>query len=71
MTAVELAPDDSKDTMADRRAAARVASRASLAKGAPLTGAELGRRFRRSPRWGRLRVAEVHAEAPTGNGTHP
>jgi Protein of unknown function (DUF2637) len=71
MTAVESAPDDSRDTMAERRAAARGAYRASLAEGVPLTGAELGRRFGLSPRWGRLRVAEVHAEAPTGNGTHP
>jgi hypothetical protein len=71
MTAVESAPDDSKDTMAERRAAARAAYRASLAEGVPLTGAELGRRVGLSPRWGRLRVAEVHAAAPTGNGTHP
>lgn len=42
------------------------AYRASLAEGVPLTGAELGRRFGLSPRWGRLRVAEVHAEAAAG-----
>jgi hypothetical protein len=38
----------------------------------PLTGAELGRQFGLSPRWGRDRVAEVHAEAiATGNGSRP
>jgi Protein of unknown function (DUF2637) len=71
MTAVETALADSNDPMAGRRAAARAAYRASLAEGVPLTGAELGRRFGLSPRWGRLRVAEVHAEAAAGNGTHP
>jgi hypothetical protein len=36
-----------------------------------LTGAELGRRFGLSPRWGRLRVAEVHAGVTAaGNGWH-
>jgi hypothetical protein len=71
MTAVETAPADSNDPMAGRKAAARAAYRASLAEGVPLTGAELGRRFGLSPRWGRPRVAEVHAEAAAGNGTHP
>jgi hypothetical protein len=70
MTAVETPPAESNDPMASRRAAARAAYRASLAEGVPLTGAELGRRFGLSPRWGRLRVAEVHAEAATGNGRH-
>ena len=55
-----------------RRAAARDAYRASLAEGLPLTGAELGRQFGLSPRWGRDRVAEVYAEAiATGNGSRP
>jgi Protein of unknown function (DUF2637) len=55
-----------------RRAAAKDAYRASLAEGVPLTGAELGRRFGLSPRWGRNRVAEVHAEATAGsNGRRP
>jgi hypothetical protein len=71
MTAVETTPAESRDTMAERRSAARAAYRASLAEGVPLTGAELGRSFGLSPRWGRLRVAEVHAEAAAGNGTHP
>jgi hypothetical protein len=71
MTAVETALADSNDPVAARRAAARAAYRATLAEGVPLTGAELGRRFGLSPRWGRLRVAEVHAEAAAGNGAHP
>jgi hypothetical protein len=55
-----------------RRAAAWDAYRASLAEGVPLTGAELGRRFGLSPRWGRNRVAEVHAEATAAsNGSRP
>lgn len=70
MTAVDARPAGGSDTTADRRAAARDAYRASLAEGVPLTGAELGRRFGLSPRWGRLRVAEVHAEAGDGNGRH-
>ena len=54
------------------RVAARDAYRASLAEGVPLTGAELGRRFGLSPRWGRNRVAEVHAEATAAsNGSRP
>lgn len=69
--AVEGAPAESKDKTGGRRAAARTAYRASLAEGVPLTGAELGRRFGLSPRRGRLRVAEVHAEAVAGNGTRP
>ncbi|MGH9211395.1 MAG: DUF2637 domain-containing protein [Acidimicrobiales bacterium] len=44
---------------AKRRADARDAYRASLAAGRPLSGAELGRRFGSSPRWGRERVTEV------------
>jgi hypothetical protein len=71
MTALDATPA-AKDATGERRAAARDAYRTSLAKGVPLTGAELGRRFGISPRWGRLRVAEVHAEAAAaGNGWHP
>jgi Protein of unknown function (DUF2637) len=59
------------ETNAQARAAARAAYRASLAQGVPLTGAELGRRFGLSSRWGRQRVAEAHAEAAAKNGTRP
>lgn len=72
MTAVHTTEAGRSETTAHRRAAARDAYRASLAEGVPLTGAELGRRFGLSPRWGRLRVAEVHADAAaTGSGNHP
>lgn len=71
MTALHTTPA-AKDGTGERRAAARDTYRTSLAEGVPLTGAELGRRFGLSPRWGRLRVAEVHAEAAAaGNGSHP
>jgi hypothetical protein len=40
-------------TAADRRDAARATYRRSVAQGAPLSGAELGRRYGRSPQWGR------------------
>jgi hypothetical protein len=70
MTALDTTPA-AKDVTGERRAAARDAYRTSMAEGVPLTGAELGRRFGLSPRWGRLRVAEVHAEAAAaGNGWH-
>jgi hypothetical protein len=62
MTALDTTPPPT-DATAERRAAARDAYRVSLADRVPLTGAELGRRFGLSPRWGRLRVAEVDAEA--------
>lgn len=71
MTVLDTTPA-ANDATGERRAAARDAYRTSLAEGVPLTGAELGRRFGLSPRWGRLRVAEVHAEAAAaGNGRHP
>jgi hypothetical protein len=71
MTALDTTPA-AKVATGERRAAARDAYRTSLAEGVPLTGAELGRRFGQSPRWGRLRVAEVHAEAAAAdNGRHP
>jgi Protein of unknown function (DUF2637) len=71
MTALDTTPA-AKDAMGERRAAARDAYRVSLADGVPLTGAELGRLFGLSPRWGRLRVAEVHAEAAAAsNGRYP
>ncbi|MGH9248383.1 MAG: DUF2637 domain-containing protein [Acidimicrobiales bacterium] len=68
MTAVDPTPPNDQQAAAQRRAAARDAYRASVAEGVPLTGAELGRRFGLSPRWGRDRVAEVHAEAARTNG---
>lgn len=46
----------------ERQHASRSAYRESLEAGAPLTGAELGRRFDRSPRWGLDRIAEVQAD---------
>jgi hypothetical protein len=71
MTSVDPTPPNGEQAAAQRRAAARDAYRASLADGVPLTGAELGRQFGLSPRWGRNRVAEVHAEATAGgNGVH-
>jgi hypothetical protein len=59
------------DTSApERQAAARDAYRASVLEGEPVTGAELGRRFDRSPRWGLDRIAEVHAERAAGDDPH-
>jgi hypothetical protein len=54
---------------AERRAAARDAYRQALADGETISGAELGRRFGMSDRWGRARVTEVHdgdTALPTG-----
>lgn len=71
MTAVDATPPNGDESAAGRRTAARAAYRASLEQGVPLTGAELGRRFGLSARWGRNRVAEVHAEAVgRTNGDH-
>jgi Protein of unknown function (DUF2637) len=71
MTAVDPTPPNVELAAAQRRAVARDAYRASLADGVPLTGADLGRQFGLSPRWGRNRVAEVHAEATAGGkGVH-
>jgi hypothetical protein len=68
-------------TTAERRAAARDAYRQALADGESLSGAELGRRFGMSERWGRDRVTEVHDNhtaqltgepaATGGNGARP
>jgi hypothetical protein len=73
MTAMDTTPTAASDQAAARRQeAARDAYRASLAAGVPMSGAELGRRFGRSPRWGRIRVAEARAEAAVGsNGRGP
>lgn len=68
MTARATTPTPSANgelSLAERRAAARRAYRASLASEQPITGAELGRQFGQSARWGRDRIAEVKA------GTHP
>jgi hypothetical protein len=54
--------------LADRQAAARARYLESLADGRPLTGAELGRAFDRSERWGRARAAEA---TRAGTGTVP
>jgi hypothetical protein len=56
---------------AELRAAAREAYRASLAAGQPITGAELGRRFGLSDRWGRARVAEVRGETAADRHGQP
>jgi hypothetical protein len=45
--------------LADVRAAAVAHYLEALAAGTPPTGAELGRRFHRSDRWGRDRVTEA------------
>jgi hypothetical protein len=45
------------------RAAERDAYRTALADGRPITGAEPGRRFGLSDRWGRARMAEVRSES--------
>jgi hypothetical protein len=55
-------PDTRWATPTDRRDAARAAYRHSVAQGAPLSGAELGRRYGRSPQWGRQIAASVRAE---------
>lgn len=62
-------------TTAERRAAARDAYRASVEAGQPVTGADLGRRFGRTARWGRMQISEARAERvaaaspiPNGNG---
>jgi hypothetical protein len=48
-----------------RAEAARQLYRASLAAGDPMTGRELGRRYDRSPSWGRERIAEVKSQDRT------
>jgi len=42
----------------DAAEAARQMYRSALEEGRKLTGADLGNHFRRSDRWGRLRIAE-------------
>jgi hypothetical protein len=63
---VMAAPSTNGTTPAtERQAAARRAYLDSLNAGPPLSGAELGRRFDRSPRWGCNRVAGAVSR---GNG---
>lgn len=58
-----MAGNNGQAAAPERQHAARITYRASLADNEPLSGAELGRRFDRSPRWGLDRIAEVHAAA--------
>jgi hypothetical protein len=51
-----------------RQAAARDAYRASVANGTPLTGAELGRQFNRTDRWGRYQIGQVRADDNGASG---
>ena len=61
---VDVLTLDDLDTMSDaeRQARARDHYLASLALGYRMSGAELGKKFRRSPRWGRLQIAEAKQE---------
>lgn len=56
---------------ADLRELARELYRASVGEGEPLSGAELARRFGKSPRWGVDRVNEVRRETGKVNGEAP
>ena len=62
MSAPTVSANGRRPATRDRRAAARDAYRASLAAGAPLSGAAVGRQFDMSERWGRDRVAEVQRD---------
>jgi hypothetical protein len=61
---VDVLTLDDLDTMSDaeRQARARETYRANLELGYAMTGAELGKMFKRSERWGRLQIAEVKQE---------
>lgn len=64
-----LAVVDNGLTPAERQAAARDAYRASVEAGHPLTGADLGRQFGRTGRWGRTQISKARAEvAASTNG---
>lgn len=71
MTAPTLSANGRRPSASDLRAAARDAYRASLATGAPLTGAALGRQFDMSERWGRDRVTEVQGDQYRANARRP
>lgn len=49
-------------SLATRQEEARQAYRRSVEEGLPLTGEQIGELFHKSPRWGRLRIAEVRQE---------
>lgn len=51
--------NDTNEANTDPREAAAADYRKSLAAGAPLSGAELGRRYGRTPRWGQKVIAEL------------
>lgn len=61
---VDVLTLDDLDTMSDaeRQALARDYYRGTLKFGYRLSGAELGEKFNRSARWGRMRIAEVKKE---------
>lgn len=63
MSTPMAATDRRWESAAERQAAARDAYRASVEAGTPLSGAELGRRFDRSPQWGRAIVAKARHQA--------
>jgi hypothetical protein len=68
--AAVLEPRHRERPAAQLQAAARDAFRQAAANGEVPTGAELGRSFGRSERWGRERIAECRAAAD-GTGTVP
>jgi hypothetical protein len=59
---VTLAAVDNDLTSAQRQAAARDAYWASVEARHPLTGADLGRQFGRTARWGRMQISKFRAE---------
>jgi len=66
--------DDRRDdglSVPERQAAARDAYLMSVADGTPLTGAELGRRFSRTDRWGRYQISDAKAQASGTNSHQP
>ncbi|WP_330479968.1 hypothetical protein OG301_39185 (plasmid) [Streptomyces platensis] len=52
-------PSPSQEAKANNREAALATYRESVANGKPLTGAELGRRYGHTPRWGQQLIAEA------------
>ena len=69
---IALRPEADDDwTPAELQAAARDAYLQAAASGETPTGAELGRRFGRSDRWGRDRIAEARAGTNGNDGSRP